>query len=114
MDPTLNSLAKLAVQYWKLCAAFDREIDFTDPGRRDAAAAQLRFARSRLDTILAGEAIRIETFDGAPWSPQIPASALNPGDIDAGAAAMIIETIEPTIVGPDGVIHSGKILLKQA
>lgn len=114
MTGAKDALAKLAVQYWKLCAAFEREIGLADPARGDAAGAQLRFARSRLDTILSGEGLRIETFDGAPWSADIPASAVNADEVEANGAATIAETIEPTIVDPDGVIHQGKILLKQA
>ncbi len=114
MTGTNDALAKLAVQYWKLCGAFEREIAFADPVRADAAAAQLRFARSRLDTILSGEGLRVETFDGAAWSADIPASAVNADEIEANSAATIAETIEPTIVDPGGVVHQGKILLKQA
>lgn len=114
MTQAREALAKLAVQYWKLCAAFEREIAFADPARGDAAAAQLRFARSRLDTILSGEGLHIETFDGARWSADIPASAVNADEIEANSAATIAETVEPTIVDPGGVLHHGKILLKQA
>ena len=114
MSTTQRALTQLAVQYWKLCEAFEREIALGAEGRREAAEAQLRFARRKLDTVLEQEGMHLQTFDGAPWSPEIPASAINPEDIADGSDAAIAGTIEPTVIGAEGVLHNGKILLKQA
>lgn len=108
-----SALATLAVHYWKLCAAFERELTLVDPTRQEAGAAQLRFARRKLEAVLEGEGLRLATFDGAAWSAEIPASPVNADDITDDAAAHVIDTIEPTIIGVQGVIHGGKILLKQ-
>jgi hypothetical protein len=114
MSAADQALTQLAVQYWKLCAAFEREVALGAEGRREAGEAQLRFARRKLDTILEQEGMHLQTFDGAPWSPEIPASAINPEDVADGAGATIANTIEPTVIGAEGILHNGKILLKQA
>lgn len=108
-----TALATLAVHYWKLCAALERELAFADAARQEAGAAQLRFARRKLDAALEEEGLRLATFEGAAWSPEIPASPVNVDDIGTDAPAHIHETIEPTIIGQLGVLHSGKILLRQ-
>ena len=107
-------LATLAVHYWKLCAAFDRELGFVTSDRAQAGEAQLRFSRRKLDTILAEAGLRITTYDGAVFTPEIPASPVNAEDIADGASAIVDATIEPTVTGPDGVLVAGKILLKEA
>ncbi|GAA0310951.1 hypothetical protein GCM10009087_21300 [Sphingomonas oligophenolica] len=107
-------LAALAVHYWKLCAAFDRELGFMNADRAQAGEAQLRFARRKLDTILAESGLRIATYDGAPFTAEIPASPVNAEDIADGASAIVEATIEPTVTGPEGVLVAGKILLKEA
>ena len=108
-----EALTSLAVHYWKLCAAFERELAHADPARAEAGAAQLRFARRKLESILESEGLRLATFEGEVWSAEIPASPVNADDIASDGAATIADTIEPTILGPQGVVHSGKILLRQ-
>ncbi|QGP81264.1 hypothetical protein [Sphingobium sp. CAP-1] len=110
---SVEALATLAVHYWKLCAALERELILADPARREAGAAQLRFARRKLDNVLEGEGLRLATFDGEAWTAEIPASPVNADDMAGDAAATVADTIEPTIIGAQGVIHSGKILLRQ-
>ncbi|SOB86396.1 hypothetical protein SAMN06297144_1501 [Sphingomonas guangdongensis] len=110
-DPT-RSLADLAVQHWKLCAALERETAFMSVERSVAAQAQLRFARRRLDAILAGENMALACYDGARWTADVPASPVNADDV-AGTDPLIEATIEPTILADGRVLHPGKILLKQ-
>lgn len=110
-DPQ-HSLAELAVQHWKLCAAFERETAFVGEERAVAAHAQLRFARRKLDAILEAEGMRLACYEGERWTTDIPASPVNADDV-AQADPLIEATIEPTILAEGRVLHPGKILLKQ-
>lgn len=109
-DP--GALAELAVHYWKLCLALERELAFAPEARVQSGEATLRFARRKLDSILDGQSMRLVTFDGEPWSPALPASPLNPEDVEGDA--VVDATIEPTIMGPSSPIVAGKILLRNA
>lgn len=109
-----HALAALAVQYWKVCAALERELALADPHRTAAGAAQLRFSRQRLDTILEAEGLTLATYDGRPWTPDLPASPIDAEDIADPDAAIVALTVEPTIIGPGGILHPGKITLKDA
>jgi len=110
-DP--GPLAALAVQYWKLCAAYERELGFASAERAVAGEAQLRFARRRLDAILGEAGLRVAVWDGVAFTPDVPASPVNAEDISDGATAVVEATIEPTVTGPDGVVIGGKILLRE-
>jgi len=57
--------------------------------------------------------MRVVTFDGEPWSPALPASPINPDDVDTPDAIVDV-TIEPTIMGPNAPIIAGKVLLRNA
>jgi len=82
-------LAALAVQYWKLCAAFERELGFASEERAVAGEAQLRFARRRLEAILGEAGLKLAVWDGAAFTPDLPASPVNAEDIaDVVAAAL--------------------------
>lgn len=106
-------LAALAVQYWKLCAAFERELGFANAERAAAGEAQLRFARRRLDAILGEAGLTLASWDGAPFTPDMPASPVNAEDIGDDRDAIVAATIEPTVTGPAGVVVAGKIILKE-
>jgi len=113
MDEMSGAMAELAVHYWKLCLAFERELAFVPATRLQSGEAMLRFARRKLETILDRHAMRIVTFDGEPWSPALPASPINPDDVDT-PDAIVDATIEPTIMGPSAAIIAGKVLLRNA
>jgi hypothetical protein len=107
-----GALAELAVNYWKLCLALERELAFAPEARVQSGEATLRFARRKLESILDRQSMRLVTFDGEPWSPALPASPINPEDVDADA--VVDTTIEPTIMGPSAPIVAGKVLLRNA
>ena len=113
MTPASSALAALAVQYWKLCAMLERELEFLGDARVSAAGAQLRFARRKLDAILEDQGLRLATYDGAHWSADVPASPVNGEDIGEADTPMVETTLEPTIIGPDGIVHAGKITLRK-
>ena len=64
MTISTAGFAELAAAAWKLAAGFDREIEWLPDDRRDGAAAALRYARRRLDALLAAEGCRLVTYDG--------------------------------------------------
>jgi hypothetical protein len=107
-----GAMAELAVHYWKLCLAFERELAFVPENRLQSGEAMLRFARRKLETILDRHAMRVVTFDGELWSPALPVSPINPDDVDTDA--IVDATIEPTIMGHDAPIIAGKVLLRNA
>lgn len=109
----IQAVAEMASLAWKLCEALDRELSFADADRAQGGAAMLRFARRRLDSILAGQQMRIATYDGEAWSVQIPASPINHDEVQGGDA-LVDATVEPTVLGHTNVILPGKILLRKA
>lgn len=111
MTAALSTVAELASLAWKLSAAFEREVDALPEGRREGAAATLRYARRRLDTLLAADGCRLITYDGDPWSAGLPAAPINAADID-GCDAVVEATIDPTIVHGTDVLLPGRIVLK--
>jgi hypothetical protein len=114
MAATNEILAELAVQFWKLCEAFEREIAGGDGASAEAAGAQLRFARRRLDILLDGAGLGLRTYDGERWDASLPPSPLNAEEIGDAAAAAVDRTIEPTILAGSQVLLPGKVMLKDA
>ena len=110
MDELAQTLAELAAQYWKLCQAYEHELAQNTSASAEAGAAQLRFARSRLDTLLGRSDMELRTYDGAVWSASLPPLAINAEDFGAGTP-VIARTIEPTVLRQGSPLLPGKVLL---
>jgi hypothetical protein len=110
-DAAAQGMAELAALAWKLSEAFAHELTLAPPERAQAGEAMLRFARRKLDTLLAAQDMRLVSYVGEAWTPQVPANPLNLAEIAEGDIA-VETTIEPTIICGTQVILPGKILLR--
>ena len=92
------TLARLAVEYWKLLKAFERTIGRLPHEHVAKTTAQLRFSASRLDSLLMEGGLVLVTFDGQKFEPNISATALNVDDFADGETLIIESTVEPAVV----------------
>lgn len=108
-----ETLAKLAIEYWKLLRAFQRTLERLPSEHIQRTAAQMRYSASRLDLLLAEGGLNLVTFEGQAFEPNLPVTALNADDF-AGMADLVVEsTVEPAIVADMKVVCWGKVLVMQ-
>lgn len=106
-----GALTQVALEMWKLLRAFERALTDLPDDKASKRAAQYRYSRGRLETILDGAGIRLLTFEGQRFSAHLPVSPMNADEIDNPDEACVELTIEPTIVSRDLVLHTGKVML---
>jgi hypothetical protein len=114
LTATPEITAPLIIDYWKLLQAFGRAIADLPEAKAEKASAQMRFSAHRLTQLLQEADIRIVSFDGEPFAPELPVTAINAEDLDGADMAVVERTLEPTLVQSTKVIHMGKVLLKGA
>lgn len=107
------TLARLAVEYWKLLKAFERTIGRLPHQHVAKTTAQLRFSSSKLDFLLKERGLNLVTFDGKKFEPNIPATALNAEDFSDDEILIIESTVEPAVVENMNVLLMGKVVLKK-
>ena len=107
------TLANLAVEYWKLLRAFEKTIDRLPREHVAKTAAQFRFSARRLDSLLNEGGLKLVTFDGRRFEPNLPASALNAEDFAAAEQLVVETTVEPAVVENMTVLLLGKVVLKK-
>lgn len=107
------TLARLAVEYWKLLKAFERTIGRLPHEHVAKTRAQLRFSSSKLDFLLKELGLNLVTFDGKTFESNIPATALNAEDFTDGEILIIESTVEPAVVENMNVLLMGKVVLKK-
>lgn len=106
-----RALAHLAVEYWKLLRAFERTIERLPQEHVSRSAATLRFSAGKLQSLLADSGLKLITFDGQEFEPNIPATAINVEDFVAEACLKIEITVEPAVIQDMNVLLFGKVLL---
>jgi hypothetical protein len=110
---TSQTTAKLAVEYWKLLRAFERALERLPSEHAPRTAAQLRYSAGRLDSLLAEGGLNLVTFEGRPFEPNLPVTALNAEDF-AGIVDLVVEsTVEPAVVADMKVLLWGKVIVMQ-
>jgi hypothetical protein len=109
-----KATAELASEFWKLLKGFEKAIAMAPIDARPRLLAQARYAASRLDTILAGEDMRIVSFDGGSFEPSMPAVAINADEIAGMPGEWIVErTLEPAVISGVTVVMTGKVYLSK-
>jgi hypothetical protein len=103
--------ARLAVEYWKLLRAFERALDRIPEEHKAKTAAQARFSAGQLEAIMRDAGLRLATFEGQSFSPNLPVAAINGGDFDGEDAVVIESTVEPAIMAGMDVLSMGKVIV---
>jgi hypothetical protein len=109
-DP--EAVSRLLTDYWKLLRSYERIAGELPDGKAEKVQAQIRYSAQRLDQFLAGAGIRLVCFDGEPFTPELPISAINAEDLEGCSETTVERTIEPTLLQVGAVLHTGKVLLK--
>ena len=111
---TNETIARLAVEYWKLLRAFERTLTRLAPEHVPRTTAQLRYSAGRLESLLAEGGLSLVTFEGKPFEPNLPATALNAEDFTGVIDLVVESTVEPAVVADMKVVVWGKVLVRQS
>ena len=108
----MTEVAKIGVEFWKLIKSYERSVVLLPPDHQAKSKAQIRFSLNRLKTLLDDAGMSLVTFEGRPFEPNLPVTALNSDDYpDENETLVIDQTIEPTILHESDVLLIGKVML---
>lgn len=108
-----RALAEVAVESWRFLHAFERALLGVDADQRRRAVSKAHYFQTRLTQALDLASLKLVVLDGSAFGPQLPAHALNVGDFGPDDLLEIAQTLEPVVMGPDGVIRSGSVLVRR-
>lgn len=110
----LHAIAALASEYWKLLRMLDQAIDLAPPKTKNRLQAQARYAQSRLHAILDEKDMRIISFEGRTYEPNLAASAINADDFPGENDLIVEMTLEPAVMVDMTVLKTGKVYLMRS
>lgn len=113
-EPELRqSLIDIAVDSWRFSKLFSRALEKLDATEAQRFSSQLRYFTKRLDENLDSAGMRLVNLEGQPFEPGMAASPLNIADFGPNDQLYVDQMVEPILMGRDGVIKTGTILVKQ-
>jgi molecular chaperone GrpE (heat shock protein) len=107
-----EGFANLAIELWKLIRSFEQALEMLPLDKQSKVKAQVRFSYSRLVSLLDDAGVRIKCFDGEPFEPNLPVTAVNADDFNGVTENLVVkQTIEPAVVKETKVLVFGKVVL---
>ena len=107
-------LIDLAVDAWKLARLFERVVARLDPGEQGRYLNQLRFLHRRIDGAVEVAGARLVSIEGQRFAAGLAATPLNLEEFPQDAELVVAQMLEPIVMGRDGVLRMGTVLLAGA
>lgn len=109
----VRAVVALACESWRVMSTLDRLGANLDANQQRRLASRLAFHRRNVDAALADVGLRLVDVTGADFSPQLPATAVNADSFGPDDRLVVEQVIEPTVVGPAGVVRLGTVTLRR-
>lgn len=122
MDSTINGptdslrqpFIDIVIESWRFSKLFSRVLFKLDSSEAGRYTNQQRYFLKRLDDSLAIAGLKIVSLEGQPYDPGMAASPLNIEDFGPDDQLVVDQMVEPVLMGPDGIVKSGTVMLKKA
>lgn len=109
----LKSLIDISIESWRFSRLFARLLSKLDAGEGARYTSQYRYYLKRLEETLDGAGLILVNVEGQPYDPGVAATALNIGDFGADDVLVVGQMIEPIIMGSEGLVRSGTVILRK-
>ena len=108
-----GALQEIAVESWRFVRLVDKLLSQLDAGERGRYQNQVRFFLKKLEGNLASVGLKIINLEGSTFDPGMAATAVNIEDFSESDKLVVDQMIEPVIMGPNGLLHSGTVVLRR-
>jgi hypothetical protein len=92
---------------------FDRLLLKLDAGEQNRYKSQFRWFIKKVEEALEQADLRIVNVEGHPFDPGMAATPLNIEEFDTNDALMVDQMLEPIIMGKDGLVKAGTVILRK-
>ncbi len=104
---------EMAVESWRFGRAFERLTAKLDAGEQGRYQSQLRWFRKKIEDSLNAFALKIVDLEGHSFDAGLAATPLNIEEFDAQDELIVDQMLEPVIMGREGIVRTGTVLLRK-
>lgn len=108
-----GAIIEMAIASWKFSRVFYRLIEKLNASDQSKYINQYRFYIKFLQKSLEIIDLRIVDIEGQLYDPGIAATAVNLDEFNTDDKLIVDNMLEPIIMGPEGVIKSGAVILRR-
>jgi hypothetical protein len=108
-----DALIRLATECWRLLRTVQRTQQTLDADQQRRIGSRVAFVERAMSEELAAFGIKLVEFNGQQYGPELPATAVNADEFAATDTLVVDQTIEPAVLGPDGLMKSGTVTLRR-
>ena len=112
-EPLQEAIVAMSVESWRFGRVFDRLLTKLDAKERERHENQLRWFKKKLEETLASVEMKLVSIEGNRYDPGAAATPLNIEDFDAKDELMVEQMLEPIIMGKDGIVKMGTVILRK-
>ncbi len=105
-------LIEIVIESWRLAKLFQRVLGKLELTESNRYVNQVRYFQKRVDDTLALTGMRLVSLEGLPYDPGMAVTPLNIADFGPEDVLVVDQMMEPILMGQDGVVKSGTVLLK--
>ena len=117
MDTNNNvekALIEMSVESWRFSRVYVRLLSKLDAGDSTRFINQYRYFTKRIEDSLEIANLKLVNVEGHPYDPGLAATAINLGDFGPDDVLLVDQMVEPIIMGPDGLVRPGTVMLRKA
>ena len=106
-------MISMAIESWRFGKVFNRLLTKLDAGEQNRYRGQLQWFIKKVGEALEQAELRLVNVEGEPFDPGMAATPLNIDEFDANNALMVDQMLEPIIMGKQGLVKTGTVVLKR-
>ena len=113
MEVNKDIIIGIAIETWRFRQVFARLLAKLEVDEQQRYKNQLRWYEKKLEEFLVQIGWQIIDVEGQPFDPGMAATPLNIEDFDSEDSLMVDQMLEPIIMGKDGLVIAGTVILKK-
>ncbi len=113
LEAMRDSIINMAVESWRFSRVFERLLLKLDAGEQNRYKSQFRWFLKKVEEALEQAELRIVNVEGHIFDPGIAATPLNIEEFDSTDTLVVDQMLEPIIMGKEGLIKTGTVILKR-
>ena len=113
-DQASQIILELVIESWRFSRLFEKLLSKLDAGESHKYINQFKYYLNQLEGNLEKIGCKLAKLEGQPFNVGMAVTPLNLEDFEPNDPLIIEQMIEPIIMGPEGVLRTGTVILRKA
>lgn len=108
-----KAIVEMAVESWRFIKTFQRVLDKADVQDKQKFVSKYNWYIKKLVGSLDAVGLKLVNLENTKFNPGVAATPLNLDEFSEEDILVIDQMLEPIILGPNGVVKMGTIMLRR-